>query len=67
MASVDRFVREAECRQISGLSRSMRYELERAGRFPSHVKLTGERVVGWRLSDLMRWMNQRVAATKEGR
>jgi len=53
--SIDRFVREAECKQITGLSRTRRWELEQVGKFPKRIKL-GERAVAWRLSDLMNWM-----------
>lgn len=53
--SSDRFVREAECKQITGLSRTRRWELEQIGKFPKRIKL-GERAVAWRLSDLMNWM-----------
>lgn len=51
----NRFVREAECKLITGLSRTRRWELEKEGKFPKRVKLS-ERAVAWRLSDLMGWM-----------
>lgn len=54
----NRFVREAECKQITGLSRTRRWELERESKFPKRVKLS-ERAVAWRLSDLMNWMEER--------
>jgi prophage regulatory protein len=55
--STNRFVREAECKQITGLSRTRRWELEREGKFPKRIKLS-ERAVAWRLSDLMGWMEE---------
>ena len=55
--SNNRFVREAECKQITGLSRTRRWELEREGKFPKRIKLS-ERAVAWRLSDLMNWMEE---------
>lgn len=53
-----RFVREAECKFITGLSRTRRWELEKEGKFPKRIKLS-ERAVAWRLSDLMSWMEER--------
>ncbi|AWB68464.1 transcriptional regulator [Saccharobesus litoralis] len=55
---IDRFVREAECKTITGLSRTRRWELEQVGKFPKRIKL-GERAVAWRLSDLMNWIEER--------
>ena len=54
----NRFVREIECKKISGLSRTRRWELEKEGKFPKRIKLS-ERAVAWRLSDLMSWMEER--------
>ncbi|MEF5248905.1 AlpA family phage regulatory protein [Escherichia coli] len=51
MLSTDRFIREKECQQLTGLSRSCRYRLEKTGQFPSRRKLGG-RSVGWSLSVL---------------
>ncbi|HHN9152945.1 TPA: helix-turn-helix transcriptional regulator, partial [Escherichia coli] len=51
MFSTDRFIREKECQQLTGLSRSCRYRLEKAGQFPSRRKLGG-RSVGWSLSEV---------------
>ena len=56
--TVDRFIREAECKQITGLSRTRRWELEQIGKFPKRIKL-GERAVAWRLTDLMNWIEER--------
>ncbi|MCN8150385.1 AlpA family phage regulatory protein, partial [Escherichia coli] len=39
MLSTDRFIREKECQQLTGLSRSCRYRLEKTGQFPSRRKL----------------------------
>jgi len=57
----NRFVRENECKLITGLSRTRRWELERKGKFPKRIKLS-ERAVAWRLSDLMSWMEERCNA-----
>lgn len=52
----DRLVREKECRQITGLSRQRRWEMEKAGRFPKRINL-GTRSIAWRLSELQAWIN----------
>jgi prophage regulatory protein len=51
----DRIVGEHERRNITGLGRTTAWAMEKAGTFPRRVELTGGRV-GWRLSDLMRWV-----------
>ena len=51
MSNIDRIIREEECRQLTGLSRTRRYELEQLGRFPKRLKLS-EHATGWRLSSL---------------
>ena len=55
---IDRCVRETECKHITGLSRTRRWELEREGKFPKRIKLS-ERAVAWGLSDLMNWVEER--------
>ncbi|MGR2768632.1 AlpA family phage regulatory protein [Photobacterium ganghwense] len=54
----DRVIREAERLQITSISRSQAYQLEKQGRFPKRLKL-GSRSVGWRLSEIMSWVNDR--------
>lgn len=54
----DRIARERERRQITGVSRTTAYELEKKGMFPRRVELTGGRV-GWRESELDAWVKSR--------
>lgn len=54
----DRIVREPECAEITGLSRTQRWELERRGEFPQKRKLS-ERASGWLLSELITWLDSR--------
>ncbi|WP_088137812.1 helix-turn-helix transcriptional regulator [Escherichia coli] len=42
------------CEKLTGLSRTCRYRLEKAGQFPSRRKLGG-RSVGWSLSEVLAW------------
>lgn len=54
----DRIVREAERREITGLSRTRWWEMEGAGEVPQRI-LIGSNAVGWRLSELMDWIDSR--------
>jgi len=54
-----RFIREAECRTRTGLSRSQRWRLEREGRFPIRVQLS-ERAFAWVETELQDWISARV-------
>ena len=38
----DRIIRETECRQITGLCRMHRYNLEKQGKFPCRRQLGGQ-------------------------
>jgi prophage regulatory protein len=55
---VDRIVREAERRSITGIGRTTAWSLQKRGEFPAPVGLTGGRV-GWRLSELQEWVKSR--------
>ncbi|THD44237.1 helix-turn-helix transcriptional regulator [Enterobacteriaceae bacterium ML5] len=50
----ERMIREAECRQLTGLCRTTRYMMEKDGKFPLRRKLGG-RSVGWLLSEISFW------------
>jgi prophage regulatory protein len=56
----DAIIREAECQRISGLSRSTRWRLERAGKFPRRRKIS-ESATGWLASELAEWLAGRAA------
>ncbi|MFN1551886.1 helix-turn-helix transcriptional regulator [Vibrio natriegens] len=60
----DRFVREAERRQITSLSRSQAWKLEKEGLFPPRIKL-GSRSVVWKLSDLLKWLDEQSNTSTE--
>lgn len=59
--STERVIREAECRQLTGLCRTTRYLMEKDGQFPSRRKLGG-RSVGWLLSEVSEWQQSRCKA-----
>ncbi len=58
---MERIVREAECRRLTGLSRTTRWTLERQGRFPKRVPMEGH-TIGWLETELMAWIMERKAA-----
>lgn len=54
----DRILRISEVCKLTGLSRATIYRLKAAGDFPAPVRLSA-RAVGWRLCDIMEWIEQR--------
>lgn len=58
---VERVIREAECRQLTGICRTTRYMMEKEGQFPARRKLGG-RAVGWLLSEVSAWQQSRKVA-----
>lgn len=57
---MDRFIREPECRRLTGLSRTTRWHLERRGLFPARRRLSVH-AVGWLESELHAWLASRAA------
>ncbi len=57
-----RIVREAECFELTGLSRQRRWVLARKGEFPNPLRLS-ERASGWRYSDIEDWLQSRRPAS----
>ena len=56
--NIDRLVREPERRELTGLGETQWRELERKGEAPRRRQI-GPRAVGWRLSELVNWVNSR--------
>ncbi len=56
----ERIVREAERKQLTTISRTHAWVLEQNGLFPKRIKLSSNSV-GWRLSDLLEWIESREA------
>ena len=57
----DRFLREPEVRRLTGLSRTTRWRLERAGKFPRRRRIS-ENAVAWPASEINAWIAERMAA-----
>jgi prophage regulatory protein len=51
----DRIIREGECQNLTGVSRTTRWRLIREGRFPSSIKISAG-CSGWKLSDIEKWI-----------
>ena len=53
-----KMLRERQVRDLTGLSRTTRWRLERRGQFPKRVALT-ERCVGWSEAEVLQWLQDR--------
>ena len=56
----DRFLREPEVHNITGLSRTTRWRLEREGKFPRRRAIS-DASVGWLESEIASWVADRQA------
>ena len=56
------FLRWPRVRQLTGLSRSTVWRLEKNGQFPARRKLSANSI-GWSLIELQAWIQSRSAAT----
>lgn len=61
MSQQEQIIRPRNLPAITGLSRTTHWRLERAGDFPKRVKLSAG-AVGYRLSEVMAWLEARQAA-----
>ncbi len=59
--TTNRFLREPEVARLTGLSRTTRWRLERAGRFPRKRRIS-ENAVAWVASEIEIWMAERPEA-----
>jgi prophage regulatory protein len=64
MDARDRIVKEPERKQITSIGASSAWRGEKVGTFPKRIRL-GEHSVGWKLSELMAWVESREVATPE--
>lgn len=54
----ERIIRAKEVVEVTGLSRTTLWRMERTGKFPARVSL-GVGSVGWRNSEVSQWINNR--------
>lgn len=59
-----RFIRIAAVTNLTGIPRSSVYDLIKRGLFPAQLSLGGGKSVAWLESDVLAWMNERIAASK---
>lgn len=57
-SAIPRIITKKELRLIVPYTPQHIARLEKAGRFPKRIRI-GERRVGWRLSDIEAWLNER--------
>jgi len=57
-----RFIRIATVTDLTGIPRSSVYDLIKRGLFPAQLSLGGGKSVAWLESDVIAWMNERIAA-----
>lgn len=55
---IDRFIREPECKRITGLSRTTRWRLERAGQFPKRRQISPG-LIAWLETEVQEWVRER--------
>ena len=59
----ERALRLRQVCQLTGLGRSMIYQMQAEGRFPQRIKL-GERAVGWLESEVRDWLATRIETSR---
>ena len=58
-----RILRLKDVQTLTGLSRTMIYDLQSKGEFPQSIKLVQSgRAMGWQYSDVINWIDSRVKA-----
>ena len=65
----ERIIRFSELHSMIGLSRAWIWTLEAEGKFPRRIQIAPNSI-GWKLSEVMEWINSRPTATlrrKSGR
>lgn len=50
-----RLIAEAECRELTGLARTTRWRLEKAGKFPKRIAVSA-RAARWRHDEVLAWI-----------
>ncbi len=61
--SSERALRLKQVCQLTGLGRSMIYQMQAERRFPQRIKL-GERAVGWLEREVQEWLARRIEVSR---
>lgn len=56
--NLDKVIRRKQLLELIGLSNTTQWRLEKAGQFPSRIKL-GQGSVGWHLNEVEEWLKGR--------
>ncbi|MCX7059233.1 MAG: AlpA family transcriptional regulator [Proteobacteria bacterium] len=64
-SKLQRALRLPQVREITGLGRSMIYQMQAENHFPRSIRL-GERSAGWLQSEVRDWLTRRVSASRSG-
>ncbi len=59
----DKIIRIPATVDMTGVSRSTLYRMEKSGKFPKRIRIS-ERASGWRLSDVQAWIKSRDSITE---
>ncbi|MEZ8606912.1 helix-turn-helix transcriptional regulator [Vibrio sp. 10N.239.311.G01] len=62
----DRFIKEPEREELTTISRTQAWKLEKRGLFPKRIRLNGSRSVVWRLSDITAWLEAQEQVAHNG-
>lgn len=60
--AIERLLREPEVKAVTGLSRTVRWELEKAGKFPKR-RIISSRLSGYLASEVEAWVRSRPVST----
>ena len=63
---IPKIIRLPRVKELCAYSRSSIYALIAQGKFPSPIDLGGGRAVGWLESEIVEWINARVASSRNG-
>ena len=54
----DRIIRQAELAKILGVSSVTLWRWRQNNKFPAPIKLGGGRMIGWRMSSILHWIDE---------
>ena len=58
IASADRIIRQAELAKILGVSSVTLWRWRQNNKFPAPIKLGSGRMIGWRMSSILQWIDE---------
>lgn len=55
----ERLIRQNECINRTGLSRSTIWRMEKEDKFPKRIRV-GKRIVAWKMSSVQNWIDNQI-------